>query len=79
MLLKLDKDFPNLIIVHKQKLPYLGGALREAFELVKGSHLILMASDLETDPYLVSLFISEELKMKNGIVTASRWIRGGSF
>ena len=38
-----------------------------------------MASDLETDPHLVSLFISEELKMKNGIVTASRWIRGGSF
>jgi len=75
----LGKDFPNLIRVHKQKLPYLGGALREAFELVKGSHLILMASDLETDPDLVSLFISEELKMKNGIVTASRWIRGGSF
>ena len=75
----LKRDYPDLIILHKQKLPYLGGALREAFELVKSSHLILMASDLETDPHLVSSLISEELKMKNGVVTASRWIKGGSF
>ncbi len=75
----LRKDYPDLIILHKQKLPYLGGALREAFELVKASHLILMASDLETDPHLVSSLINEELNMKNGIVTASRWIKGGSF
>ena len=75
----LKRDYPDLIILHKQKLPYLGGALREAFELVKSSHLILMASDLETDPHLVSALISEELKMKNGVVTASRWIKGGSF
>ena len=75
----LKKEYPNLIITHEQKLPYLGGALREAFQLVRGSHLILMASDLETDPHLVSSLISEELKMKNGVVTASRWIKGGSF
>lgn len=75
----LKEDLPDLITVHQQKLPYLGGALREAFEIAKGSHLILMASDLETDPNLVPLLISEEQKMQNGIITASRWIKGGSF
>ena len=76
---QLQFDFPELVVIHNQKLPYLGGALREAFELASGSHLILMASDLETDPYLVNELIKEELKCKTGIVTASRWINGGSF
>ena len=75
----LETDLPGLIIVHKQSLPYLGGAIREAFDLVKGTHLILMASDLETDPWLVKQLINEELLFPNGIVTASRWISGGSF
>ncbi len=38
-----------------------------------------MASDLETDPNLVRKMIDEEAKHPSGIVTASRWITGGSF
>ncbi len=75
----LKKDFPGLIKVHNQIKPYLGGALQEAFQIAVASHIILMASDLETDPWLVEKLIQEELNFEYGIVTASRWIRGGSF
>ena len=75
----LQLEFPDLILIHHQKLPYLGGAIQEAFQLAQASHIILMASDLETDPWLVKELIIEELKCLKGIVTASRWISGGSF
>ena len=71
--------YGDLIVTHKQKKPYLGGALREAFALASGSHIILMASDLETDPNLVKDLIFYEKEYPNGIVTASRWLKEGSF
>lgn len=76
---RLRSQLGNLLVVHEQRLPFLGGALREAFSLARGTHLILMASDLETDPHLVKTLIAEEKKAPSGIVTASRWISGGSF
>ena len=50
---RLQTDLGELIEVHRQQLPYLGGALREAFDLARGTHVVLMASDLETDPNLL--------------------------
>ena len=47
---RLRQELGPLVVVHQQKLPFLGGAIREAFDLARGSHVILMASDLETDP-----------------------------
>jgi len=76
---RLHKDLGELVVVHHQSLPFLGGAMREAFDLARGSHIIMMASDLETDPNLVRLLIAEEEKNPSGIVTASRWLAGGSF
>jgi len=71
--------YRDLIVTHIQEKPYLGGAIREGFDLASGSHVILMASDLETDPYLVSDLIFYEQKCPEGIITASRWLKGGSF
>ena len=71
--------YRDLIVTHIQEKPYLGGAIREGFDLASGSHVILMASDLETDPYLVSDLIFYEQKYPEGIITASRWLKGGSF
>jgi glycosyltransferase involved in cell wall biosynthesis len=67
------------VIIYYQQRPFVGPAIREAFERVRGSHLIVMSTDLETDPRLVSRFIDEEKNCPNGIVTASRWMNGGSF
>lgn len=75
----LQREFGELVVIHTQRLPFLGGAIREAFEIARGSHVVLMASDLETDPALVSHLIELEAVQPDGIVTTSRWIAGGSF
>jgi glycosyltransferase involved in cell wall biosynthesis len=76
---ELIETSPRPIRLHRQQLPGLGGALRETFELSGGTHILLMASDLETDPKLIPQFI---LAMQEGqwdIVAASRWLEGGGF
>jgi glycosyltransferase involved in cell wall biosynthesis len=70
---------PMLIRVHQQKLPYLGGAIQEAFSLARGNYTVLMASDLETDPHLVRLMIEEIRDGKYDIVVASRWLQNRGF
>src|SRR4030095_4811741 len=67
----LQNKMPDKIVVHTQKLPFLGGAVREAFNLCSGTHVIMMASDLETDPNLVQTLIEEEKQNPNMIVTAT--------
>lgn len=67
------------IYIHDQKLPFVGGAVREGFDLAKGSHVVLMSSDLETDPNVISKFITLAKKHPDHIITATRWTRGGGF
>jgi glycosyltransferase involved in cell wall biosynthesis len=69
----------DLVVVLEQKLPFLGGALRDAFDVARGSHVIIMASDLETNPNEVGMLIAEAEKNPSAIVTTSRWIKGGEF
>jgi glycosyltransferase involved in cell wall biosynthesis len=75
---RIAAELGSLVRVHWQKLPFLGGAMREAFDLATGSHVVMMASDLETDPNCVPLLIATAKEHPNAIVTASRW-RGGGF
>lgn len=67
------------IYIHDQKRPFVGGACQDGFDLAVGSHVVLMSSDLETDPKLVRKFIANAKKHPDCITTASRWIGGGSF
>lgn len=76
---ELQKQHGELVIVLEQKLPFLGGAMRDAFDVARGSHVIMMASDLETDPHDVRALIEEERKNPSGIVTASRWLNRAGF
>jgi glycosyltransferase involved in cell wall biosynthesis len=76
---ELAGNYPGLIRVHEQKLPYLGGALREAFQEARGDFLLLMASDLETDPIIVPRMIAAMRTGNWDIVATSRWIQGGGF
>ncbi len=75
----LQQQHGALVVVLHQQLPFLGGAVREAFDRARGSHVIMMASDLETDPKDVRVLIEEERKNPGGIVTASRWQNAGDF
>lgn len=76
---QLQNEFRELVVVLQQNLPFLGGALRTAFDFARGSHVIMMASDLETNPDDVHILIEEQQKTPAGIVTTSRWIQGGKF
>lgn len=75
---RLRNERRDVVVLHQQ-LPHLGGALRAGFDAARGSHTIMMASDLETNPHDVKRLIDEAEKLPWGIVTASRWRRGGSF
>jgi GT2 family glycosyltransferase len=70
---------PDKVVVLRQQRPFLGGACMDAVDKATGSHLILMASDLETDPYQVKTMIALARKYPDRIVLNSRWIRGGRF
>jgi glycosyltransferase involved in cell wall biosynthesis len=74
-----QKQYGDLVVVLHQKLPFVGGAMRDAFDISRGSHVIIMATDLETDPKDVRVLIEEERKNPGGIVTASRWQEAGQF
>lgn len=67
------------IYIHYQTLPFVGGAIREGFDIAKGSHVVLMSSDLETDPNVIKNFIEHAKKSPGKIITASRWRKGGGF
>jgi glycosyltransferase involved in cell wall biosynthesis len=76
---ELINRYPHYIRVHKQTLPFLGGAIREAFSCATGDYIMLMSSDLETDPSLIPLFVRAMKAGNCDIVAGSRWIKGGGF
>jgi glycosyltransferase involved in cell wall biosynthesis len=47
---ELGREQGGLLQVRFQQRPFLGGAMRDAFDWASGSHVLMMASDLETDP-----------------------------
>ena len=53
--------------------------MREAFETAAGSHVMLMAADLETDPELIPRFIEKMQEGRWDVVAGSRWLPGGGF
>ena len=76
---RLKSELGELVVVHHQKLPFLGGALRECYALARGSHTVLMASDLETEPNDLGRLIEQARKTPWAIVAGSRWLKGGTF
>ena len=75
---ELRVRWPDLIQVRSQVRPYLGGAMRDAFEWASGSHVLMMASDLETEPRTVKELIAGA-RQDVDIVTATRWSSQGGF
>lgn len=76
---ELKERLPAKVIVLPQKRPFLGGACRDGFDVATGSHLIVMASDLETDPHQVKEMIALAGKNPDHIVLNSRWMNNGNF
>lgn len=75
---ELEGTYPGICWTRQQTKPYLGGALQDAFAWATGSHVLLMASDLETDPKTAKPMIE---KSREGwdIVATTRWQGDGGF
>ena len=75
---ELAARWPDAVWMREQTKPYLGGALQDAFAWASGSHVLLMASDLETPPHDAKSIIA---KAREGwdIVATTRWAEGGGF
>ena len=75
---ELEAAYPGVVWTRQQEHPYLGGALQDSFAWSTGTHIMLMASDLETDPHTAKTLIA---KAREGwdIVATTRWTEGGGF
>lgn len=62
-----------------QKKPFVGGAIQDAIEISCGSHIIIMAPDLETHPIEAHKLIALEKKYPNDIAMCSRFLKKGCF
>ena len=76
---KLEVSYQNIIKVFSQDRPFIGGAIQKGFKETSGTHVIMMASDLETDPKDVKKLIFTSKANPESIVTANRWLVGGGF
>lgn len=62
-----------------QKRPFAGGAYRDGIDAAACTHIVLMSSDLETDPHSVSGLIEMAKRYPDDITTASRWLEKAAF
>lgn len=62
-----------------QTLPYAGGAVRDGMMAASSSLTLFMSTDLETDPHAVKDLIKLGKQYPEDMITASRWLSGGSF
>jgi dolichol-phosphate mannosyltransferase len=78
MSLLLQERFPNLRL-HFQSEPYVAAAVLEALASVKSEFVIYMSSDKETPASLIPQLLRHIEDSDSDIVSASRWIKSGSF
>lgn len=62
-----------------QSRKFIGGAFQDSFEVAEGSHIVMLAADMDTDPNVVCRFIEKSKEYPNKIITATRWKKGGGF
>jgi len=65
--------------VLKQKLPGMGGAMRDALDIAKGSHTIIQNADMALNPSLVAKLIECAKDRPNEITSVSRYMQGGKI
>ncbi len=69
---------PCSVQVLTQTEPLLGGALITGFQAAQGTHLVMMASDLETDPRTVRELIATSRANPDAIIATTRWVGADS-
>jgi len=76
---ELETNYGPRVYRVTQRLPKLGGAFRSGLAKARGTHIVTMFADLESDPRLVPQLVSESKLFPGSIISASRWMQGGGF
>ena len=64
---------PSTVRVIVQERPLLGGALMDAIDAASGEYILMMASDLETDPHAVHEMLRASDSRPQAIIATTRW------
>lgn len=71
---KIKKIHKNKKIkIYFQNLPFVGGAIKKGIKNSKNSHIVIMASDLETNPNDLKKMIYLSNTFPKHIICADRW------
>ena len=73
------QETPDIQVVVRGPNSGISWAYREAIPYITGSHVLIMSSDLETNPVDARAMAREAQESGADIVCASRWVRGGGF
>lgn len=63
----------------QQTGPGVGRALREGMLMASEDYVVIMSSDLETEPEAVSRMYQKAVETGADVVVGSRWLKGGGF
>ena len=65
--------------VIEQKLPGMGGAMRDALDIAKGSHTVIQNADMALDPRIMAQMLEYAKAEPETIISASRYAKGGKI
>lgn len=77
-LFKLKKKYNSLKLLYQSK-PFVGGAIQKGIDSSRYTHIALMASDLETNPYDLKKLVKKSIEHNNKIIVGDRWIKKKAF
>ncbi len=77
-IINLKKRYKNILIKPQQR-PFVGGAIDLGIKLAKKKYIVIMASDLETNPYELKNMLKVSKKNPKCIISADRWISKKGF
>ena len=76
--IKLSDEFENVDLYY-QKEPFVAAAVMEVVRTMPSEYVIYMSADGETPPEYAPILIRELIGTGADIVSASRWLPGGSL
>ncbi|PKN38108.1 MAG: hypothetical protein CVU62_04415 [Deltaproteobacteria bacterium HGW-Deltaproteobacteria-2] len=75
----LVKENSNIRKHVQEHTPGVGWALREAMEMITGTHVVLISADLETEPEAIERMVKKVEETGCDGVIGNRWLKGGGF
>jgi len=72
-------NFNQVKFIIQEHNPGVGWALREGIDAASGTHIAIMAADLETQPETIDRMVCKAKETGCDVVAASRWHKEGGF